>query len=112
SSLACLRYLRRALQLLPRGCAVAHFQIALYRAGKEHVFLRHKTYVTPEIFYVVFAHVPAVYGHPALRDVRQARYQIDDGGLAAARGTDERHHLSRRSGKGDMLHGVFTAAVI
>src|SRR3990172_8980376 len=51
-------------------------------------------------------------GHPALAGVVKARQQVDDGGLAGAGGTQQRHSLPGFGGEADLIEHRLAAAKI
>ena len=86
----------RGLYDLPvRGVKVAVAYVVRYAAVKEEYVLGHYSHVAPEGYPCEIPYVGAVYGYAALLRVVKARYEVTEGGLAAAGGAYQSHRLPR-----------------
>ena len=61
-----------------RGLAVAPAQVVKDGAREEDIVLQHHAYGIPQSRQVIVFHVPATHQHFTLRDVVEARHQVDE----------------------------------
>ena len=76
------------------GVGLAEGDVVADGAAHQGGLLKHDADASSQALEGQLAHVTAVDQHRPLADVVEARDEVDDGGLAAAGGAEQRHRLS------------------
>ena len=99
----CLCELTDALDLFVAGIFIAPTNVVIDCSGEQHVFLQHHRHLIAQVFQIIIAHIDAADLNTACSYVIKTRDQLHEGGLCAARTTDDTDSLARFDMQVDVL---------